>query len=48
MLRSQQEWLLADRDAVDFEIRQGIAKLDRGEGIPESQLGHYLDKLKAQ
>jgi Arc/MetJ-type ribon-helix-helix transcriptional regulator len=48
MLRSQQAWLLADRDAVDAKIRQGIAELDRGEGIPEAQLDAYLAQLKTQ
>jgi antitoxin ParD1/3/4 len=48
MLRSQQEWLLADRDAIDAKIRQGIAELDRGEGIPEAQLDAYLAQLKAR
>jgi Arc/MetJ-type ribon-helix-helix transcriptional regulator len=48
MLRSQQAWLLANREAVDTTIRQGIAELDRGEGIPEAQLDTYLARLKAQ
>jgi Arc/MetJ-type ribon-helix-helix transcriptional regulator len=48
MLCSQQAWLLANREAVDAKIRQGIAELDRGEGIPEAQLDAYLARLKAQ
>jgi antitoxin ParD1/3/4 len=48
MLRSQNEWLLANRDAVDARIRQGIAELDRGEGIPERELDAHLARLKAE
>jgi Arc/MetJ-type ribon-helix-helix transcriptional regulator len=48
MLHSQQTWLLANREAVEARIQQGIAELDRGEGIPETQLDAYLARLKAQ
>jgi Arc/MetJ-type ribon-helix-helix transcriptional regulator len=48
MLRSENEWLLANREAVDAKIRQGIAELDRGEGIPDDELDAYLARLKAQ
>jgi len=48
MLRSQNEWLLENRAAINAKIQQGIAELDRGEGIPEDELDAYLDKLKAR
>jgi antitoxin ParD1/3/4 len=48
MLRSQNEWLLANRGAIDARIRQGIAELDRGEGIPEADLDAHLARLKAE
>jgi hypothetical protein len=48
MLRSQNEWLLENREAIDAKIRQGLAELDRGEGIPEDELDGYLDRLKAE
>ena len=48
MLRSQNEWLLENRAAIDAKIQQGISELDRGEGIPEDELDAYLDRLKAQ
>jgi antitoxin ParD1/3/4 len=48
MLRSQNEWLLANRNAIAARIRQGIAELDRGEGIPEGELDAYLARLKAE
>ena len=48
MLRSQNEWLLANRGAVDARIQQGIAELDRGEGIPEGDLDVHLARLKAE
>jgi len=34
--------------AVDARIRQGIAELDRGEGIPEGKLDAQLARLKAE
>ena len=48
MLRSQNEWLLANRSDLDARIRQGIAELDRGEGIPEAELDAHLARLKAE
>jgi Arc/MetJ-type ribon-helix-helix transcriptional regulator len=48
MLRSQGEWLLANRDAIDTRIRQGIAELDRGEGIADDQLDSHLARIKAE
>lgn len=48
MLRSQNEWLLENRDAIDARIQRGLAELDRGEGIPEDELDAYLDRLKAE
>ena len=48
MLRSQNEWLSANRSAIDARIRQGIAELDRGEGIPEGELDAHLARLKAE
>ncbi len=48
MLRSQGEWLLANREAIDARIAQGIAELDRGEGIAENGLDDYLARLKAE
>jgi hypothetical protein len=35
-------------EAIDTKIQQGIAELDRGEGIPEDELDAYLDKPKPQ
>ena len=48
VLHEQDEWLLANREAIDAKIRRGIAELDRGEGIFEDELDAYLEKLKAQ
>jgi hypothetical protein len=48
MLRSQNEWLLENRTAIDAKIQQGIAELDRGEGIPEDELDAHLNRLKAE
>jgi hypothetical protein len=48
MLRSQNEWLLAKRSAVDARIRQGIDEMDRGEGIPDADLDARLARFKAE
>ena len=47
-MNKQNAWLLENRAAIDAKIQQGIAELDRGEGIPEDELDAYLDKLKAR
>ncbi len=31
----QDRWLFDDREAINDQIRRGVAQLDRGEGIPE-------------
>ena len=48
VLREQDEWLMANRQAVDAKIRRGIEELARGKGIPEDALDAHLDRLKAQ
>jgi Arc/MetJ-type ribon-helix-helix transcriptional regulator len=48
VLHEQDEWLEANRRAIDEKIRTGIAELDRGEGIPEDELEASLQRLKAQ
>jgi antitoxin ParD1/3/4 len=48
ILHSQNEWLSENSSLVDAKIREGIAQLDRGEGIPETELAAHLDRLKAQ
>ena len=42
------EWLLANRQAVEAKIRRGLQELARGEGIPEDKLDAHLKALKAQ
>jgi antitoxin ParD1/3/4 len=48
ILHSQNEWLSGNSVLIDAKIRDGIAQLDRGEGIPETELATYLARLKAQ
>jgi len=48
VLHEQDEWLMANRQAIDAHIRQGIEELERGEGIPDDKLDAYLERLKAQ
>jgi len=48
MLHEQEEWLSANREAIDAKIRTGIAELERGEGIPEDEVDTYLLRLKTE
>jgi len=48
VLHERDEWLIANRQAIDEKIRTGIEELERGEGIPEDELDAYLERLKAQ
>jgi Arc/MetJ-type ribon-helix-helix transcriptional regulator len=48
VLHEQDEWIAANRQAIDVKIRTGIAELERGEGIPEDELEAYLERLKAK
>jgi len=48
VLNEQDEWLTANRQAIDAKIRAGIEELERGEGIPEDELDGHLERLKAQ
>ncbi len=46
-LRSQDEWLLENRDSIDAKIERAISQIDRGEGIPDEQLRERLAKRKS-
>jgi len=48
VLNEQDEWLMANREANEAKIRNGIEELERGEGIPEDEVDYYLARLKAQ
>ena len=48
ILHEHDEWLSANRAAIDAKIHTGIEELDRGEGIPEDELDAHLARLKAQ
>jgi len=48
VLNERDEWLMANRQAVDEKIRRGMEELKRGEGVPEDQLDAHLTRLKAQ
>ena len=48
VLHEQDEWLTANRQAIDAQIHRGIEELARGEGIPEHELEAYLERLKTQ
>ena len=48
VLHERDEWLLANRHAVDAKIRRGMEELERGEGIPHDRLDAHLKALKAQ
>ena len=46
ILNARDEWLIANRQAIDAKIERGLQELDRGEGIPEEELDAYLERLK--
>jgi Arc/MetJ-type ribon-helix-helix transcriptional regulator len=46
VLHEHDEWLTANRHAIDAKIHRGIEELDRGEGIPEDELDAHLERLK--
>ncbi|MGH9619917.1 MAG: hypothetical protein ACRD45_09450, partial [Bryobacteraceae bacterium] len=48
VLHEQDEFLWANREAIEQQIRRGIDELGRGEGIPEDELDSYLQRLRAQ
>ena len=48
VLHEQDEWLTANRQAIDATIRTGIEELERVEGIPEDEVDAHLERLKAQ
>ena len=48
VLHEQDEWLTANRQTIDAQIRTGIEELDRGQGISEDELHVYLQRLKVQ
>lgn len=51
LLETQEEqdrWLSENREAINTKIRRGIEQLDRGEGIPDSELAARLTRLKAE
>jgi Arc/MetJ-type ribon-helix-helix transcriptional regulator len=42
MLRAQNKWLRENRTEIQTKIAEGLAELDRSEGIPEAQVTDYL------
>jgi len=48
MLRERDEWLHANRDAINAKIQRGMTELEQGQGIGEDELDSHLERLKAQ
>ncbi len=51
LLNTQEEqdrWLLENKSAIEDKIQRGLAELDRGEGIVDSDLAGVLARLKAE
>ena len=51
LLNTQEEqdrWLLENKTAIEDKIQRGLAELDRGEGIADSDLAGVLAGLKAK
>ncbi len=46
VLHEQDEWLINNREAIDGKIQNGIAELERGEGIREHDLDAALERMK--
>lgn len=46
--QEQDRWLAENREAINLKIQRGLAELDRGEGIPESQARQYIADLKSK
>jgi Arc/MetJ-type ribon-helix-helix transcriptional regulator len=47
-LHAQDQWLTANRQAIDAKIRTGIQELEHGDGIPEEHVDEYLARFKAR
>ena len=47
VLRSEDEWLAQNEQAINQKIERGIAQLDRGEGISGEELSVRLERRKA-
>jgi antitoxin ParD1/3/4 len=47
VLRSEDEWLAQNKEAIDEKIERGLAQIERGEGISGDELRRRLEKRKA-
>lgn len=47
VLRSEDEWLIDNKDAINQKIERAMAQLDRGEGISGEELRDRLESRKA-
>ena len=47
VLRSEDEWLAQNKEAINEKIERGMAQLDRGESISCEELRGHLEKRKA-
>ena len=47
VLRSEDEWLAQNKEAINEKIERGMAQIDRGEGISCEELRGHLEKRKA-
>jgi Arc/MetJ-type ribon-helix-helix transcriptional regulator len=47
VLRSEDEWLAQNEEAINQKIGRGIAQLDRGEGISGEELSVRMERRKA-
>jgi putative addiction module CopG family antidote len=46
VLRSEDEWLTENKEAIHEKIERAISQLDHGEGIPGEELRDRLEKRK--
>ena len=47
VLRSEDQWLIENKDAINEKIDRAMAQLDRAEAIPGEELRDRLEKRKA-
>ena len=47
VLRSEDQWLIDNKHAIDEKIARAMAQLDRGEGISGEVLRDHLESRKA-
>ena len=49
LLEAEEEWLLHNKEALDQRLKESIAQIERGEGIPgDKLLEHLAEKRRSR